>query len=311
MEKSHFEPIYKKSDSTNSNIKTEIPTGNLIQTVQISEIKQTNKKSRIPYYKNNNKKYKKNIRIAFKNIEEEEEDNNNNNSVIKYNKRRSNQMNSTYHLDHSNNNANNTNNNNENKGAYYKKKELNHINNHKSARIIYDDNNRHVCTQTNDNMISHRDLNNNQKRSVSRPQDSNPKKQRYQSNTKIEKNLERKKKCLYPSAYEGNQTEIMNGNYGNSKILNKNKNKNNVTNNYYGPIDIKNIVIGDSVNEINEILIEILQKNRVKFWNMSNLKFYCNINGENFIIEIFFLSNKLVVKDDKKNNDNKRKKCFI
>ena len=93
----------------------------------------------------------------------------------------------------------------------------------------------------------------------------------------------------------------MNGNFGNSKFLSKNKNINinNITNNYYGPIDIKNIVIGNSVNEVNEILIDILQKNRVKFWNMSNLKFYCNKNGENFVIEIFFLSNKLVAKNDK------------
>ena len=211
-------------------------------------------------------------------------------------------MNSAYNLNHSNNNANSTKNNNENKGTYYKKKELNHINNHKSARIIYDDNNRHVSTQTND-MINHRNLNNNQKRSVSRPQGSNPNKQRNQSIVKTERNLERKKKNLYPSAYEGNQTENMNGNFGNSKFLSKNKNINininNITNNYYGPIDIKNIVIGNSVNEVNEILIDILQKNRVKFWNMSNLKFYCNKNGENFVIEIFFLSNKLVAKNDK------------
>ena len=252
-------------------------------------------------------------------------------------------MKSAFNLTHSNNNTNNTNNN-ENKGTYYKKKELSYINNQKSARTIYDNNNRYVNTQINDNMISHRNLNNYQRRSVSKPQVSNPNKQRYQSIANTERNLERKKKFLYPSAYEGNQTEVMTGKFGNSKFLNKNKNRNNVTNNYFGPIDIKNIVIGNSVNEVNEILIDILQKNRVKFWNMSNLKFYCNKNGENFIIEIFILSNKLVDKDgknkeeneisefdinsknenendedkednenddsDKKNNDNKRKKMF-
>ena len=37
---------------------------------------------------------------------------------------------------------------------------------------------------------------------------------------------------------------------------------------------------------------------------MSNLKFYCNKNGENFVIEIFILSNKLVSKDDKNKEEN-------
>ena len=129
------------------------------------------------------------------------------------------------------------------------------------------------------------------------------------------------KKYLKISAYEGTKTEITSEKNGNSKFLNNNNTKKNkigknVKNNYYGPIDIKNIVIGNSPDEVNERLIDILHRNRVKFWKLNQFKFYCNKNGEIFVIEIFILSNKIIINEEKqkkeiariKKEDEERKK---
>ena len=300
MDKTNFETIYKKLDNTNSNVnKSEMPTGNLNQTIQLSDTKRSNKKSKIPYDKNNNKRYKKNIRITAKNIEEEDIDklDNHKTTEIKYNKSRSNQVNSTFNLSNSHLSTNN-----DNKGNNNKKK----INHNKNDSIRRE--NGRISTQNNDNAKSHRNINNYQ-RSISKPQNSNPnsnvKKNRYQSVAKTERNMERKKKFLYPSAYEGSQTETTNGKNGNAKFLNNNnKSRINAKNNYYGPIDIKNIVIGNSSTEVCDKLIDILDKNRVKHWKLGTSKFYCNKNGEIFYIEFFILSNKIAIKDNKNKEEN-------
>ena len=83
------------------------------------------------------------------------------------------------------------------------------------------------------------------------------------------------------------------------KKLNYTKTKTKLKNFYYGPIDIKNIVIGNSSNQIIEKITEILIKTRVKYWKLNELKFYCNKNGKIFVIEIFNLSNKIIINDDK------------
>ena len=83
------------------------------------------------------------------------------------------------------------------------------------------------------------------------------------------------------------------------KRLNDTKTKTKLKNFYYGPIDIRNIVIGSSSTQIIEKIAEILIKERVKYWKFNELKFYCNKNGKIFVIEIFNLSNKIVINDDK------------
>ena len=315
LDKTSFEPIYHKINSTNANNtntdinKSEIQQpGILNKTIQLSDVKKSNKKNKIPFDKNSNKKYKKNIRIAFKNIEEEDididnDDNNKTTTGINLSKSKSHKVNVTFTVN------NNTNNNNEsnkiNKIPVSNKKKVNH-NKSNSMRGNKNNNiNGYILTQNNDNLMSHRNLNNYQ-RSVSRPHDGdiNKNKNRYQSIVKTERNTEKTKKFLNISAYEGTKTEITSEKNGNSKFLNNNNTKKNkigknVKNNYYGPIDIKNIVIGNSPDEVNERLIDILHRNRVKFWKLNQFKFYCNKNGEIFVIEIFILSNKIIINEEK------------
>jgi hypothetical protein len=144
--------------------------------------------------------------------------------------------------------------------------------------------------------MSYRNINHN--RSISRKDHDIPKnKNRYQSVIKTERNEVKTKK--YFNGYEGTKTEVNNEKNGNSKYLNDTKTGKKLKNFYYGPIDIKNIVIGSSLNQIIEKLTEILIKHRVKYWKLNQLKFYCNKNGEIFVIEIFNLSNKIVMNDDK------------
>ena len=309
LDKTSFEPIYHKINNvnnTNTDInKSEIQTGILNKTIQLSDVKKSNKKNKIPFNKNSNKNSnKKNIRIAFKNIEEEDididkDDNNRTSTGINLSKSNSHKVNVTFTV-------NNTNNNNENnkinKIPVSNKKKVNH---HKSNSMRGNKNNNNGYTHNNENSMSLRNLNNYQ-RSVSRQHDgdNNKNKNRYQSVVKTERNNEKTKKFLNITAYEGNKTEITSEKNGNSKFLNNNNIKKskigkNVKNSYYGPIDIKNIVIGNSPDEVNEKLIDILHRNRVKFWKLNQFKFYCNKNGEIFVIETFILSNKIIINEEK------------
>ena len=297
LDKTHFEPIYKKIDNKNNALnKNEMPTGNLNKTIQLSDTKRSNKKSQIPYDKKSNKKYKKNIRIAFKNIEEEDINDNNKTSEIDYNKSKSNKVNITFNLNSPRNNIINKDNTNN------KKRKVIH---NKNNSMRENSNNRYIYTQNNDNLLSHRDLNNYQK-SNSKPIEENPhkNKNRYQSVIKTERINEKTKKFLNGSAYEGTKTEILSGKSGNIKFMNNNKVGKKLKNNYYGPIDIKNILIGNSLIEITEKLMDILHKHRVKYWKLNPLKFYCNKNGEIFVIEIYILPNKLVVDGNKNKEEN-------
>ena len=301
LDKTNYEPIYKKIDNKNNALnKTEMQSGNLTKEIQLSDTKRSNKKSQIPYDKKSyKKKNKKNIRIAFKNIEVEEDiiDNNKTND-INYNKSKSNKINMTFNLNNSSNKDNLITNNNN-----IKRK----IIHNKSNSMKYNpniSNNRYINTQNNDNLLSHRNLNNYHKSSTRQIEENPIKKNRYQSVIKTERITEKTKKNLNISAYEGTKTEIISGKNGNVSFLNNHKFGKKLKNNYNGPIDIKNLIIGDSTNEINEKLIDILHKHRVKFWKLNTLKFYCNKNGEIFVIEIFILGNKLTVKGDKIKGEN-------
>ena len=320
IEKKNLETIYKNVNTTNIHIKKkENPSGILNKTIQLSDVKKNSKRSKIPFDKNSNKK--KNIRIAFKNIEEEDIDIDKNkeekdidtNKEDKdkdkaktyteiYNKNKSSKANATSNIKTNNNisttinNSVSANNINLNGG---KKKKINHNKSHSIREIIYTNknNNGYLYTHNNnESTMSYRNINHN--RSISRKDHDIPKnKNRYQSVIKTERNEVKTKK--YFNGYEGTKTEVNNEKNGNSKYLNDTKTGKKLKNFYYGPIDIKNIVIGSSLNQIIEKLTEILIKHRVKYWKLNQLKFYCNKNGEIFVIEIFNLSNKIVMNDDK------------
>ena len=186
-----------------------------------------------------------------------------------------------------------------NKDNHMVKKRIVYHNKSNSMRGNFNNSRKHIYTQNNDNIISHRNLN-NYHRVIPKYQESNnnEKRNRYDSVIKTERNNEKTKKYMDLSSYEGAKTEISNGKNGNLKFLN-NKIGQKQKNSYYGPIDIKNIVIGNSTNEINEKIINILHRNRVKCWKLNPWKFYCNKNGEIFTIEIFLLSNKISINDYK------------
>ena len=297
LEKIHFEPMYRKLDSSNTEINKK-QNGNLNKTIQLNDVKKNYNKSKIPYDKNNNKKYNKNIRIAYKNIEEEDINTNeiNKTNDINYKKKKSNQINITF----SSNSTRNINKGNKAKdnNNIVKKRKVNH-NKSISMRGNYNSIREHIYTQNNDNVISHLNLN-NYKRVISKEENKKKKNNRYQSVIKTERNNEKTKKYLDFFAYEGANTEIGDGKNGNVKFF---KNKIGKKNNYYGPIDIKNIITGNSANEINEKINNILHRNRVKCWKLNPWKFYCNKNGEIFTIEIFLLPIKITI-----NNENKKGK---
>ena len=295
LDKTHFQPMYHKLDNTNINInKNENQNSNLNKAIQLSDAKNKNKKSKIPYNKNNKKK----IRITYKNLEEENNKNDiNKTSDINYKNQNQNKMNITFN---SNSMINlNKENRDKSKDSHMIKKRIVYHNKSNSMRGNFNNAREHIYTQNNDNIISHRNLN-NYHRVIPKYQEgnNNEKSNRYDSVIKTERNNEKSKKYMDMSAYEGANTEISNGKNGNLKFLN-NKIGQKQKNNYYGPIDIKNIVIGNSANEINEKIINILHRNRVKCWKLNPWKFYCNKNGEIFTIEIFLLSNKITINDYK------------
>ena len=311
VEKKNLETIYKNLNTTNIQItKKENPNGILNKTIQLSDAKKTNKRSKIPFDKNSNKK--KNIRIAFKNIEEEDIDLDKDKDKDKdkaktytemYNKNKSSKANITSNIK-TNNNISNTINNSVSANNIIlndKKRKVNHNKSHSIREIIHTNKNNQgylITHNNNESTMSYRNINYN--RSISRKDHNITKnKNRYQSVIKTERNEAKTKKYFNMSGYEGTKTEVINEKNGNFKYLNDSKTGKKLKNFYYGPIDIKNIVIGSSLNQIIEKLTEILIKHRVKYWKLNQLKFYCNKNGEIFVIEIYNLSNKIIINDDK------------
>ena len=324
IEKKNLETIYKNSNTTNIHIKKkENPSGILNKTIQLSDVKKNSQRSKIPFDKNSNKK--KNIRIAFKNIEEEDidldkdknkEDTDTNKEdkekaktyTEMYNKNKSSKGNVTSNIKTNNNisttinNSASINNINLNGG---KKKKINHNKSHSIREIIYTNknNNGYLYTHNNnESTMSYRNINYN--RSISKKDhDITKNKNRYASVIKTERNEAKTKKYFNMSGYEGTKTEVINEKNGNSRYLNDTKTGKKFKNFYNGPIDIKNIVIGSSLNQIIEKLTEILLKHRVKYWKLNQLKFYCNKNGEIFVIEIYNLSSKIIINDDKEKKE--------
>ena len=78
-----------------------------------------------------------------------------------------------------------------------------------------------------------------------------------------------------------------------------------------GPIDIRNLFAGESMKKMLEKLFIVLKRNKVKFWKISPIKYYCKKNGENFNIEITTMPDKLKIgkesikKEDNETNENK------
>ena len=181
-----------------------------------------------------------------------------------------------------------------------KKKKLNH----NKSNPNYNNSREYIYTKNNDNVLSHKILDNYQRKSP-KHQEGNIKNNRCQSVVKTERRHAKTKKFLDLSTYDLTNTEIANGKKGNLKFLN-NKNGKKQNTNYNGPIDIRNLVIGNSAKEINEKINYILYKNRVKFWKLNPCKFYCNKNGEIFVIENFLLSNNIIINYNKEKEDKKK-----
>ena len=299
LDKTHFEQMYHNLE--NSNIKKDDnPNTNLNKTIQLSDVKKPNKKLKIPYDKNSYKKYKNNIRITAKNIIEEDIITNDKNikNEINYKKKNQNKINITFNsnltkdlnLQIKNKDEDNSN---------VKKRKLNH----NKSNPNYNNSREYIYTKNNDNVLSHKILDTYQRKSP-KHQEENTKNNRYQSVVKTERSHIKAKKFFDLSTNDMTNTEIANGKKGNRKFLNS-KNGNEQNTNYNGPIDIRNLVIGNSAKEINEKINYILYKNRVKCWKLNPCKFYCNKNGEIFVIEIFLLSNNIIINNNKEKEDKK------
>ena len=300
LDKTHFEKMYHNLDNSNIN-KDDNPNTYLNKTIQLNDVKKTNKKLKIPYDKNNYKKYKNNIRISAKNIEEEDIITNDKNkkSEINYKNKNKKQINIIF-------NSNSTKDlslqikNKDEDNSNVKKRKLNH----NQSNPNYNNSREYIFTENNDNALSHNNLNNYQRKSP-KHQEGNIKNNRYQSVVKTERSKSKIKKFLDLSTYDLTNTEIANRKKGNWKFLNNNKIGKKQNTYYNGPIDIRNLVIGNSMKEINEKINFILYNKRVKCWKLNPCKFYCNKNGEIFVVEIFLLSNKIIINNNKDKEDKK------
>jgi hypothetical protein len=74
---------------------------------------------------------------------------------------------------------------------------------------------------------------------------------------------------------------------------NKNLEKINEPKIYKGPIDIKNLIVYNSIKSLSDEIVEILKKNKVKMFRSTPFQFCCNKNGENFDINIYNVSGKM------------------
>ena len=293
INKYYIEPFYKRLNNSNLNkYQNESHNlshaGNLNKALELSEVKETNKHNKLSNIKASNHNYQKSIRLTYKNIEKEDFIKNDINSEkkipFKYAK-----VKSDINLSFDKNNINNSNNNN-NKSVI--KRKINHL---KSNSI-----------EVNGKSRANKYLNGFR----------NNKEYLYRnclkyaaSILKTDKNENKFKKYINLSSYEGRiKTEINNEKKGNQKFWEQKQEKQIIKECYYkGPIDLKNIFLGNSIDEIQEILVGILIKNRIKFWKMNSFRFYCKKNGESFVIRIYILQDKIKINksDGIANNKNK------
>ena len=284
LNKINLEPVYKKLSNSNTT-KPESNklnhTGNLNKAIQLSEVKETNKVNKFSYIRNPSQNNQKNIRLNFKKMESEELTKNetNNKTILGHNK-----INSGINLSFNINNNNNFFNHNHLTKSVERRK-INHL---KSKSI-----------EIKNNSKVNKFLNNRQ----NNPKNSN----KYNSLLKTEKNVNKFRKFINLSSYDNPiKTEIANEKKGNPKFWKKKQEEDIIKECYYkGPIDLKNVFFGTSSEEMQEILVGILIKNRIKFWKMNSFRFYCKKNGESFGIRIYILSDK--IKSNNNENINKSK----
>ena len=62
---------------------------------------------------------------------------------------------------------------------------------------------------------------------------------------------------------------------------------------YTGPIDLKNIIISDTIKTVSDEIYNILNKNKIKQLRLNTYQFCCNKNGEYFEIKIYKLSGNI------------------
>ena len=279
--KVYIEPFYKRLNSSNVNkndSQNMTQTGNLNKALQLSEVKETNNISKFSHIKDSNQNHKKNIRLNYKNLEQEDFFKND----IEHKKTFAHsKVKSGINLSFEGHKYNK---------STEKRKKINHMKSN-SIEVISN-------TKAEKFLNNYR---NNPTMSNQHNKEFSYKTSLKYSNIKNEKNPNKFKKYINLSSFEGPlKTEISNEKRGNPKFWKKKQEEDIIKQCYYkGPIDLKNIFIGNSIDEIQEILVGILIKNRIKFWKMNSFRLYCNKNGESFVIKIYILSDKI-----KSNNDN-------
>ena len=279
--KAYIEPFYKRLNSSNvtKNDNHNLShVGNLNKALELSEVKESNPNNKLSNIKASNQNYKKNIRLTYKNIDQEEFVQNDfqPKKTFGHTKIRSG-INLSFNINDKSINKHNS----INKST--EKRKINHL---KSHSIEVDSN-----SKGNKYISSFQNTQKNQPYKEFLYKNSC----KYPSIVKTDKNMNKMKKYINLSSFNGPlKTEINNDKKGNQKFWKKKQEEDVIKECYYkGPIDLKNIFIGKSIDEIQEILIGILIKNRIKFWKMNSFRFYCKKNGESFVIRIYILSDKI------------------
>ena len=277
LNKLSFEPLYKKVNNSsltkieNKNKNNNLSqTGNLNKAIQLSDVKETKNVTKFSY--------KKNIRLNFKNIDQEDFVKNDigNKSSFGHTKIKS-ENNLSLSINKYNNN-------------HVDRKKIAHK---KSNSIEVNSN-----SKVNKYLNSYQNQFKNSFKYT--PLIQNEKNQNHNQN-KI-------KKFINLSSFDGPiRTDISSNEIkGNQKFWKKKQEEDVIKECYYkGPIDLKNIFFGNSSEEIQEILVGILIKNRIKFWKMNSFRFYCKKNGESFVIRIYILSDKIKSNNNKEINKSK------
>jgi len=281
--KVYIEPFYKRLNNTNvskNGNQNFTHIGNLNKALQLSEVKETKSTSKLPNIKESNKNYKKNIRLTYKNIDQEDFIKNDSELMRTF---RHTKVKSDINLSLSLNKS-------------VKKRKINHV---KSNSI-------EVKTSSKGSKF----LDSYQNAQKNQPSYNNfiyKNSYNIPSIVKTERNINKAKKYINLSVFNGPlRTEINSEVKGNQKFWKKKQEEQVIKECYYkGPIDLKNIFFGNSIDEIQEILVGILIKNRIKFWKMNSFRFYCKKNGESFVIRIYILSDNIKVKADGDLNKNK------
>ena len=287
--KAYIEPFYKRLNSTNvtKNENHNLShVGNLNKALELSEVKESNPINKLSNIKASNQNYQKNIRLTYKNIYQEEFVQNDiqPKKTFGHTKIRSG-INLSFNINDKNIHKQNS----MNKSA--EKRKINHLKSH--------------SIEVNSNSKANKVISSYQNTQKNQPYKEFLYKNSFQypSIVKTDKNVNKMKKFINLSSFNGPlKTEINNDKKGNQKFWKKKQEEDIIKECYYkGPIDLKNIFIGNSIDEIQEILIGILIKNRIKFWKMNSFRFYCKKNGESFVIRIYILSDKIKTKNSEEN----------